>query len=300
MSVESLKEMKPFVSTSQFFEDFDAFNLAGRITDGFYVEVGGNNPIFDSTTYGLYRVGWSGIVFEPNPKYERAHKVFRENDQFILGAAWSSDTVLTLNIPHVDGWARTTELKESNATYEGFKGLKKIQVDGFRISKILELATPPKVIDFMSIDVEGDSIQVLRGLDFNQHRPRILCIEHSEYTNLKSPQAKDNSIEITGFLKEKEYRAISKDFANLWFVDSRTFDPKRVYSPDRNSKNCRKIGIQDYEEVISTIPGDTEWRDIEETLHEMLKQSKYYTELLLSSKVIKLLNFLKLFKGHRS
>ncbi len=34
-------------------------------------------------------------------------------------------------------------------------------------------------IDFMSLDLEGGEADVLRGLDFHRHRPKLFCIENA-------------------------------------------------------------------------------------------------------------------------
>ena len=37
--------------------------------DGFYVDVGANDPVFNSQTWHLEQLGWDGILIEPLPSY---------------------------------------------------------------------------------------------------------------------------------------------------------------------------------------------------------------------------------------
>lgn len=48
-----------------------------------------------------------------------------------------------------------------------------------RTSDILTECKVPNIIDVMSIDVEGHELNVLRGLDFTLHMPKLVIIEHN-------------------------------------------------------------------------------------------------------------------------
>ena len=59
-----------------------------EITEGVYVDVGGNHPTRISNTYLLYRRGGRGIVIEPNRAFLRLYARFRPRDVFLcMGCA---------------------------------------------------------------------------------------------------------------------------------------------------------------------------------------------------------------------
>ena len=70
------------------------------------------------------------------------------------------------------------------------------QISGDTLSNVLLSIGSPQ-IDFLSLDVEGYEVDVLNGLDFSIHKPRLILIE------TKSP------IEISKIL-EKMYVLIAQ------------------------------------------------------------------------------------------
>lgn len=71
--------------------------------------------------------------------------------------------------------------------------------------KVFDAYNVPKYIDFLSLDVEGSELNVLKGIDFNKHIFKIIMLEH----NFEQP-ARDN---IRQFLEEKNYKYIT---SNQW------------------------------------------------------------------------------------
>ena len=66
------------------------------------------------------------------------------------------------------------------------------------LNKILDLSDAPKIIDFLSLDVEGAEFAVLNGIDFNKYKFKYMMIECRNFKK------------INNFLKEKNYHFIEK------------------------------------------------------------------------------------------
>ena len=67
-----------------------------------------------------------------------------------------------------------------------------------QLNNILSKANAPKQIDFLSLDVEGAEIEVLKGVNHNEYRFKFICIE-------------SRSIEkITNYLSINNYLMIEK------------------------------------------------------------------------------------------
>ena len=76
-----------FTSYAQTYEDVMlARAFAGR-TEGFYIDVGAQDPRFDSVTKAFYDLGWHGINLEPVEHWHRKLVADRPElgDQRILG-----------------------------------------------------------------------------------------------------------------------------------------------------------------------------------------------------------------------
>ena len=53
------------------------------------------------------------------------------------------------------------------------------------LNSLLEQAGAPSVIDFLSLDVEGAELAILRGVDFTQFKFRFILIECRDVNNLE-------------------------------------------------------------------------------------------------------------------
>lgn len=73
------------VNTSQFYsnagQDEFAFKLNNKKTNGFYLEIGCGDPIFENNTIFLESIGWSGISIDyvQHDYSNRKNKYFKEN-----------------------------------------------------------------------------------------------------------------------------------------------------------------------------------------------------------------------------
>ncbi len=66
-----VNELLNFHSFSQYQEDIVLFCVFYDIENGFYIDVGANDPVKMSVTKSFYLRGWNGINIEPLPnKYE--------------------------------------------------------------------------------------------------------------------------------------------------------------------------------------------------------------------------------------
>jgi FkbM family methyltransferase len=144
--------------------------FAGQAS-GFYVDVGANSPHRFSNTKHFYENGWHGINIEPT-------RVFAEVER-----ARPRDINLRLAVSDHDGFVEFHELVDSSLSSVEQRELPEHLAPGFKtrvaartLASILDQHAPA-VIDFMSVDVEGHEAQVLRGNDWNKHRPRVLVIE---------------------------------------------------------------------------------------------------------------------------
>jgi FkbM family methyltransferase len=181
-----------FISYAQNFEDVLLWRALGHIKNGFYIDVGANDPVEHSVTKAFYDAGWHGINIEPLPSFHQEFLKQRPRDINLAIAAGAADGSLTLfDVPSVNGWA-----SPDAAVAEAHRA------DGFEVT---ELTVPVRTlagvceehvrgdIHFLKVDVEGFEGEVLRGMDFEKWRPWLLVIEatlpNSRVTNHESWEA---------------------------------------------------------------------------------------------------------------
>ncbi len=225
-------------SYSQFRED----KILDRIfldKTGTCVEVGANDGITGSTTYYFEKKGWKCVLVEPIP--ELCEKIRQFRSAFVFECAASSET--GENVFYVPGSAKsrstfslTTPLQQE---IEGEKtNVREIRVRKRTLDGILDEVGISE-IDFITIDVEGHEMAVLRGFSIERHRPRIIIVEDNS----------DQTDERIGmYLEEKGYKAFFRTGVNDWYAskDDMITSPSSIVQLDRERKR------HEFEDKIKT------------------------------------------------
>ncbi len=187
-------------SFSQFGEDSLVWQFFNQRKDGFFVEVGANDPRNLSQTYLLEQQGWRGILVEPLSdccEQLRAHRPKSQVFQAACGAPEQRGQALL----HVNQQgSKLTDLQVRGVAVEGHEEVRVMTLD-----EILETAGNPK-IDFLSIDVEGFEIQVMQGFSLERHRPALMLVEDNYANRLK----------VHHHIKGRGYRLVKRTGCNNW------------------------------------------------------------------------------------
>jgi FkbM family methyltransferase len=148
---------------------------------GFFVEVGAYDGIVLSNTYFLESIGWSGILIEPDPAKAARCRANRPKARVYECAAVASDATKSITFNVVEGGevysaaGELTELQQKRLQGWGLTP-KPMTVAARTLDSMLAEVAPPRV-DFVSIDVEGGEVDVLRGFDLARWRPRVVMVE---------------------------------------------------------------------------------------------------------------------------
>jgi FkbM family methyltransferase len=170
---------------------------------GYFVEVGANEPRARSQTFHLERAGWTGVLVEPQP--DLAERLRAERTARVFAVACSAPENAGRTLPlHVAGPLSALDRARMapGATPE-----KVIEVPVTTLDAVLEEAGAEPGFDFLSIDVEGHELEVLRGFDIGRWRPRLILLEDHVRDLAKHR-----------YLKAAGYRLVRRYENNGWYV----------------------------------------------------------------------------------
>lgn len=163
------------ISYSQAGEDMILNCILLSDKKGFYIDVGANHPTRASNTYFFYKRGWTGINIDALPEAIDLFQKQRKKDLNI--EAGISDIEGILNFYMFKGTSYNTfneEKVDEIKKISQLVGIKKIAVKS--LASILSQHNIAS-IDFMSVDVEGHDLNVLKSNDWNLFRPKIVLVE---------------------------------------------------------------------------------------------------------------------------
>src|ERR1041385_3981627 len=190
------------VSYSQFGEDLVVFHALGQ-KPGFYVDAGALHHVYLSNTYLLHKNGWRGVNIDASPKTIELFQRHRPGD-INLHAALSNE-----------------ERDIDFCTFGGISGVNYIAEPGSKADNAITTAPPQArtrmrtktlkqlldahlpagtVIDLLTVDCEGQDLNVLRSNDWARHRPKIIMIEDWQ---------DEEQSEVIAFCRDQGYRLLA-------------------------------------------------------------------------------------------
>lgn len=197
------------------------FFFTQGITHPTYLDIGTNKPIYGNNTFLFYKRGNKGVCIEADPSLMPEILEHRKRD-VCLNAAVTFDERTNGDFYVFDEPAHNTLSKEE-AEYRNkvskFKLNKVINIPFVNINNLIKehFGTAP---NFLSLDVEGVDLEILKAIDFNAHRPDLLCVETITF----SLDNKEEKItEIIDFMRTKDYVVYADTHINTLFVDKRYF-----------------------------------------------------------------------------
>jgi FkbM family methyltransferase len=206
------KSIEPnFVSYAQNMEDVMLRRALGHIKNGFYIDVGANDPLGDSVTKAFYEQGWNGINIEPSPHYYKKLIADRSRDICINAAVSSSSG--SAEFYDVKDMGVSTLDAELGAEYvRAGLSVEKISVPLLTLNEIVKNHKVDE-IHFLKIDVEGHEQSVVESLDLTKSRPWIIVVE-ATITNSKI----SNHSKWEPLLLECRYKFVYFDGLNRFYL----------------------------------------------------------------------------------
>ncbi len=209
----------PFVhlSYSQDGEDMVLRRIFEGQKSGFYVDIGAHHPRRFSNTFHFHRLGWRGINVDQNPDAIAAFGSERPTDINICVVVSDSTGSLVYHVfnePALNTF--DADLAAERALLPDYHLVRKQDVPVRRLDDLLQEHLPSdQRIDFLSIDVEGLDLAVLRSSDWKRFRPRIVLTEARQ--RAAAALASDP---IHAFAESAGYELIAKTVNTLIYEDA--------------------------------------------------------------------------------
>jgi FkbM family methyltransferase len=197
-------------SYSQEGEDRILQRIFTEKTTGFYVDIGAHHPTRFSNTYMFYKLGWSGINVDAMPGSMELFRRVRPRDINVEAAISETEEVLTyymMNDSALNGFVSDVNLEIYLKAGYRLLETRSIQTQTMRTLFEIYLKSNQE-IDFLSVDVEGLDLQVLRSNDWKQFRPRVVL------TEALSTSA---ATQLLQFLDQQGYRCVARTVNTLLF-----------------------------------------------------------------------------------
>lgn len=192
--------------------------------NGYFVELGANDGVTQSNSFYFekYR-NWQGLLVEPAPQNFLKCRKNRSKRNFIYCAAcvsfdydrefvriaysnlMSTPVSLESDIPDPRAQAKLgSQFLRNDETMFEFGALART------LNSLLLDANAPKLIDFLSLDVEGAELVVLQGVDHQIFRFKYLLVECRDFSRLNT------------YLEEHSYHFVEKlSGQDYLFADTR-------------------------------------------------------------------------------
>jgi FkbM family methyltransferase len=188
---------------------------------GFYVDVGAHHPIKASNTYFFYLQGWRGLNIDACPGSMAEFRKTRPRDINIeVGISDVADELTYYIIEEgspMNSFSRTflEELDLLSAVK------KEIRVPVRPLAEVLAThISTDQNIDFMTVDVEGFDLNVLRSNDWQRFRPNVLVVEDRHVHGGAIPQ-------VVSFVNQQGYEVVAKNVIILDKIDEYFFVDRR-------------------------------------------------------------------------
>ena len=180
--------------------------------DGFYVELGANGGITQSNSfYFELKRNWRGVLIEPSPhkfllcKENRSAKnaifcnacVDFDYDQKYVKMQYANLMTISNNLD-LDLEDKQAHIQKGKNSLDKNENVFEFGAVAKPLTELLEASEAPRLIDFLSLDVEGAELMVLKGIDFDRYNFRFMLLEIRDFDR------------INNFLSTHGYRFVEK------------------------------------------------------------------------------------------
>jgi len=195
-------------------EDLILASLLRNVERGTYIDAGANHPIVINNTFGFYQKGWSGLAIDGNASFSALWAEMRPNDTFVQGLLSNTMREVEFRIfPDDTMSSMDAETSERYSTRFDSGAGKIERMETSRLGDLHKAHLQGGEVHLLSVDVEGEDLNVLIGADLPTMRPGVVVVE-TKNCSLHRPL--DN--ELVKYVTNQGYRLIAKTPLDAFFV----------------------------------------------------------------------------------
>jgi FkbM family methyltransferase len=200
---------------SQNGEDALLWSVFNGKQDGIFIEVGAFDGRYLSNTLSFEQQGWTGLCIEAHPDYVDLCRINRPNSICVHTACvapgeppttefYSEPLGILSGVRAYETAGMTERYASRNMSFPGFQ---RIEVPAQTLDQLVAKCLPSIAeVDFISIDVEGSELDVLRGCSI---QARVIVVEANTTASRKS---------LAEFMTNRGYIFSRSLEQNLFFV----------------------------------------------------------------------------------
>ncbi|WP_284776276.1 FkbM family methyltransferase [Agrobacterium sp. lyk4-40-TYG-31] len=208
---------KPFFfqehSYSQLQQDRWVLSELSNKKNGFFVEVGAFNGKDLSNTYLLEKeLEWTGLLVEPNPILSDTIRETRNSplDTRPVDSISGKKVLMRFVVDEPELSSMASIAYSDKHAESRRKESVEIEQTTVSLNDVLATYNAPTDIDYISIDTEGNELDILKAFNFKKYNVRLFSIEHN---NTRAEGLIEKLLVAEGY--ERVYREWSR--FDAWF-----------------------------------------------------------------------------------
>lgn len=145
--------------------------------NGFFIEIGVGNGVDLSNTYFLEKERlWNGLLIEPCKTFQSSIQAGRKAQ--LINKAISNQSGQTVQfVEDLDaGYLSGIESEKTNH----IKNKVSYAVETINFQDLMKNLDENIVIDYLSIDIEGNELELIKSIDFNTVDVKVISVEHNK------------------------------------------------------------------------------------------------------------------------
>jgi FkbM family methyltransferase len=189
-----------------------------RIAKPGYLDIGAHHPYYLSNTAYFYEKGCFGVSVEPDPDLFKVIRKERPQETTLnvgISDQKSGEAdFYIINVPTLNTFSRKEA--ERYAGYEGKKIDRIVKIPLMNVNDIIAANFKGSAPNFVSIDVEGMDMVIVKSFDFKTYRPEVFCIETLSYTENNTEEKQNDIIQ---YVISQGYMLYADTYINSIFVE---------------------------------------------------------------------------------
>ena len=217
-------KFKPRIINANWGVDVIVDSILKNKNKGIYIDVGCHHPLINNNTYLLFKRGWKGINIDLDFSSVDMFNYFRPNDDNQKIALSNKKGDAKLFFFH----NRAPKNTLNKLSGKGAKTIKKIPINTLD-NIIKQSKIKIKEIDFLTIDVEGNELDVLMGFNINKYKPKVVSLEliNKKINTFYELEIRNiQKSKIYKYMINKNYKLANWVHDDLIFVSKKFIDKK--------------------------------------------------------------------------